>query len=258
MPLPDAQIHPHATGEAAKTVAAASEPQDLIFYSGWFCPFVARSWLSLIEKGIPYQYKEVNPYHKEPEFLEISPKGLVPALKYKGEAIPESLVICDFLEEAYPDTKPLMPKDPLQRAKVRLAIDNISKSIIPAFFRLLQSQEQEKQDAALEDVYKGLRGFQEGLKARNGPFYMGEQLTLADIALIPWATRFYIIEENRGFDIKQVGKPFAAWVEHVLNMDSVKAITSDKEHYTEIYGRYLRNEAQSEAAKATRAGTAIP
>ncbi len=34
-----------------------------------FCPFVQRTWIALEEKGIPYQYKEVNPYKRESHFL---------------------------------------------------------------------------------------------------------------------------------------------------------------------------------------------
>ncbi len=34
-----------------------------------FCPFVQRTWICLEEKGLPYQYKEVNPYKKEKHFL---------------------------------------------------------------------------------------------------------------------------------------------------------------------------------------------
>ena len=90
MSKPDAAaIHPHATGRALQTVEAHQEPQELVFYAGWvrtspdhtscpsrcrtlhlqFCPYVARSWIALEEKGIPYQYVEVNPYKKEKHFL---------------------------------------------------------------------------------------------------------------------------------------------------------------------------------------------
>lgn len=65
MGVPDEHIHPHATGHAAKTVAAHQDSQEIVFYGGWFCPFVQRSWITLEEKGILYQYKEVNPYKKE-------------------------------------------------------------------------------------------------------------------------------------------------------------------------------------------------
>ena len=51
---------------------------------------------------------------------------------------------------------------------------------------------------------------------------------------------------------------FIAWVKHVTQLDSFKKTISDLEHYEPIYGRYLRDEAQSEAAKATRSGGVIP
>lgn len=65
MSMPDENIHPHATGNAAKTVEQHQGTNELVFYAGWFCPFVQRAWITLEEKGVPYQYKEVNPYKKE-------------------------------------------------------------------------------------------------------------------------------------------------------------------------------------------------
>jgi len=256
MGLPDEHIHPHATGAAEKTVAQHEQRQDLIFYAGWFCPFVQRSWVALEEKGITYQYKEVNPYKKEKHFLNINPKGLVPALEYKGKALYESLVICEFLEEAYPEHKPhLLPADPYERAIVRLQIDHISKAFIPAFFRALQAQEKDKQEAGLQDMYKALRQLAEKVK---GPYFFGEQFSLVDVAIAPWAVRDYILAEHRGYKREDVGSGWKEWAEKLETRDSVVKTSSDKVHYEEIYGRYLRDEAQSEAAKATRAGTVIP
>ena len=63
---PDADIYPEATGPAAKVVAAHQGDEGIILYSGWFCPFVQRSWITLEEKKIPYKYVEINPYNKEP------------------------------------------------------------------------------------------------------------------------------------------------------------------------------------------------
>jgi len=255
MAIPDADIHPEATGVAKTTVDAHSKPEKLIFYSGWFCPFAQRVWIALNEKKIPYQYREENPYHKEERFLKISPKGLVPALEYEGDAVSESLVILEFLEEAYLDYKPLLPKDPIQRSKIRLSIDHISKSIIPAYFRLLQGQDQSSQDAARIELTEAFKKFANGIK---GPFWAGTDLTLADISIIPWISRLYVLEENREFDRSAVGENFTAYADRVLSLPSVKATQSEKQHYNKIYSRYLRNEAQSEAAKATRANRVIP
>jgi hypothetical protein len=56
---PDADLFPHATGLAQKTVEEHQAEQPLKLYAGWFCPFVGRAWTVLQEKGIPYQYIEV-------------------------------------------------------------------------------------------------------------------------------------------------------------------------------------------------------
>ncbi|EKM53396.1 uncharacterized protein PHACADRAFT_259750 [Phanerochaete carnosa HHB-10118-sp] len=256
MSIPDERIFPHATGTAAKTVEKRQEPQDLVFYSGWFCPFVQRAWIALEERGIPYQYKEVNPYKKERHFLDINPKGLVPAVEYKGKALYESLVLCEFLEDAYPTYKPnLLPSDPFERNYARIWLDYISKSIVPAFFRLIQAQTSEKRQEALAEWNKALTQFAEKIK---GPYFLGEEFSLVDVAIVPWIVRDYIVAENRGFKRDDVGSKWIEYAARLEKRDSVSKTSSDKEHYAEIYGRYLRDEAQSEAAKATRAGRAIP
>ncbi|KAF4563191.1 hypothetical protein EYR40_007098 [Pleurotus pulmonarius] len=256
MSTPDERYHPNATGLAAETVSKHQDPQDLVFYAGWFCPFVQRSWIALEERNIPYQYKEVNPYKKEKHFLAINPKGLVPAVEYKGVALYESLVLNEFFEDAFPSSTPsLLPADPIARAQGRIVTDHLSKAFLPAFFRLLQSQDVDKQEAAKTDVYEALRTFAKQIK---GPYFFGEQFSLVDAAIAPWVVRDYIVIEHRRFKREEVSDAWKKYAEVIEKRDSVLKTSSDKEHYTEIYGRYLRDEAQSEAAKATRAGRVIP
>ena len=120
MAIPDADIHTSATGRAAKIVAAHQDPAPLTLYSGWFCPFVQRVWSVLEEKGIPYQYVEVNPYHKPESLLKINPRGLVPTLEYEGKPLYESSVVLEFIEDVYGDTgKRLRSEDPVERARGR-------------------------------------------------------------------------------------------------------------------------------------------
>ncbi|KAI0079304.1 glutathione S-transferase C-terminal-like protein [Panus rudis PR-1116 ss-1] len=256
MAPPDQHIHPVATGRAAETVAQHQDPQDLVFYAGWFCPYVQRVWIALEERGIPYQYKEVNPYKKEKHFLDINPKGLVPAIEYQGKALYESLILVEFLEDAYPDHIPhLLPKDPYTRAYVRIWVDHINKQIVPGFMRLIQAQDVEKQNAAREDLYKGLRTLVEKVR---GPYFLGEEFSLVDVALAPWVLRDYISKENRGYSREAVGESWVKYAHALETRPSVVKTQSDKEHYAEIYARYLRDEAQSEAAKAIREGRPIP
>ncbi|KAI6119017.1 glutathione S-transferase [Pisolithus croceorrhizus] len=258
MAPPDANIHPVATGRAAETVARHQDPQELTFYSGWFCPFNQRVWIALEEKGIPYQYKEVNPYKKEEHFLRINPRGLVPAVEYRGKAIYESLVLLEFLEDAYPSHKPsLLPSDPYERARQRIWIDHISKAVVPAWMRLVMAQpnEPEKLQTALNELYEGLRKLQHEVK---GPYFAGEQFTLVDVVLVPWVTRDNISAEHRGYKREDVGAGWVKYAKALETRDSVLKTTSEQDKIQVLYDRYLRGEAQSEAAKAIRAGRPLP
>ncbi|CAE7187438.1 unnamed protein product [Rhizoctonia solani] len=106
-----------------------------------------------------------------------------------------------------------------------------------------------------DDLYKGLQSFAKGI---TGPFWAGEQFTHADIALLPFIVRLPILEAHRDFKRAEVGHGFEAYAERVVNLPSVQRTLSDPERYEEVYGRYLRNETQSEVAKSTRAGRILP
>ncbi|KAH9917095.1 glutathione-S-transferase [Epithele typhae] len=250
MSVPDVKIFPHATGLASKTISEHQDKQDLVFYSGWVCPYVQRTRIVLEERGIPYQYVEVNPYKKGKHFLEINPKGLVPAVEWKGQALYESLILCEFLEDAFPSQTPhILPSDPIARGRVRIWVDFISKSVVPAFMRTVMAQEPAKQAESLQEFYNALRTL---MAQVEGPYFAGEEFTLADVAVAPWIVRDYILRDNRGYDRSAVGSGWNEYAERIESRDSLKKTSSDK--YTEIYGRYLRDEAMSEAAKAIRAG----
>jgi glutathione S-transferase len=208
-------------------------------------------------------------------FLDINPKGLVPALEYKGRPLNESLVIAEFVEDAFHDHKPhLLPTDAFERARVRLSIDLISKKIVPAWFRTIQAQEEDRQQAGREDLYKAL---QELVKEVKGPYFLGEEFSLVDTAIAPFAVRDYILKDHRGYSRADASEDWKKYAEALEDRDSVKRTSSvsrmfidishllisiffvqELQHYEEIYGRYLRNEAQSEVAKATRGGQDLP
>jgi len=260
MPFSDTDLHPHATALALETAKKHQEPTDdgVVFYSGWFCPFVDRVWLALEEKGIPYQYKEENPYFKDEEFLKISPKGLVPAILTPGpDRVPihESLVILEYLEDAYPSTKPLLPPSSIARAEVRLAIDHVTKNIVPGFFKLLQAQDADSQGAARTALEQALLTFASLIK---GPYLAGEQLTIGDLVLAPFVFRFFILEKHREFSIHKTDARLRAWIEAIERLPSYQNTRSEKDLYEQFYKRYLDDVTESLAAKAVRSGGIIP
>jgi glutathione S-transferase len=157
-------------------------------------------------------------------FLDINPKGLVPALEYKGRALNESLVIAEFVEEAFPDHKPnLLPPDAFERARIRLWVDHISKKIVPAYFRTIQAQEEDKVKAGREDLNAALK---ELAKEVKGPYFLGQDFSLLDAAIAPFAVRDYILSEHRGYDRAQAGEAWKKYAEALAERDSVKRTSS--------------------------------
>ncbi|GAA5831762.1 hypothetical protein JCM11251_003870 [Rhodosporidiobolus azoricus] len=249
---------PHATGEASKTVEAHAKENPLVFHAGWFCPFVQRVWITLEEKGIDYQYNEVNPYHKEPHFLKINPKGLVPAIEYHGKALYDSLIVMEFLESAFPSSTPLLPSDPIEAGLTRLALTQMSSAVIPNFYKLSQAQEPEAQAEAREAFVKGLKELVEQWFVEGKKWARGDEFGWLDAALAPWIVRSFLLEEHRAFKKEEVNERFVKWAEDILARDSIKKTSSTREAYERNYARYLDNTAQSEVAKATRSGGRIP
>ncbi|KAF8884868.1 glutathione-S-transferase [Mucidula mucida] len=250
MSMPDEHIHPCATERAAQTVAEHQQPQKLVFWSGWVSAHLSNAL------GYPYQYKEVNPYKKEQHFLDINPKGLVPAIEYEGRALYESLILCEFLEDAFASFgQKMLPSAPSERAYARIWIDHVAKSCVPSFFRLVQFQEPERQASAREELYEALRAFAGQVKR---PYFFGDEFTMVDAAIAPWIVRDHVVGEFRGYERGEVSEEWVEYAGVVEKRESIAKTTSAKEHYTEIYGRYLNNESQSEVAKAVRSGRGLP
>ena len=243
---------------------------------------VQRVWLALEEKQIPYEYIEVNPYNKPDSLLSLNPRGLVPTLSCPTLPHPkplyESTVILEYLEEAYPSHRPhFLPQDPYNRAQARIWIDYVTSRIIPSFHRFLQYQPAEgvkgtEDDPGLEQVRQEFLGH---LKAwtkemhPDGPFFLGAEIGLPDLVLAPWAVRLWVFDEFKrggvGIPTRGAGGADEAiwsrwrnWIAAIEARDSVKATTSQREYYLPIYKRYADNTAQSELAKATRAGRGVP
>jgi len=142
--------------------------------------------LALLEKGIAFEEDAPARPSQAPEFLARTPMGKVPFLKLDdGRRLSESQVICEYLEDAYPQ-KPLLPKEAFARAKVRelivvmeLHMELPARRLYPqAFFK--RSVSEEVREAVRKDLEKGARAFK--ALAKFEPYLGGAELTLADCA----------------------------------------------------------------------------
>ena len=127
-----------------------------------------------------------------PAYLAINPQGLVPTLENDAGAIlTQSLAIIEWLDETHP-TPPLLPKDPLQRAKVRafamaLACDTHPVQNLKVLSRLRQlglADEKVTEWAAWANR-EGLAACEILIAGEDGPFCFGDKPTMADLCLVP-------------------------------------------------------------------------
>jgi glutathione S-transferase len=82
-------------------------------------PFSRKVRLVLAEKRLPFELRLEKVWERRPEYLELNPAGTVPTLiEDNALVIPDSGVICEYLEEAYPDT-PLLGRTLAERIEVR-------------------------------------------------------------------------------------------------------------------------------------------
>ena len=127
-----------------------------------------------------------------PAYLAINPQGLVPTLENDtGAILTQSLAIIEWLDETYVEP-PLLPKDPLRRAKVRafaqvLACDTHPVQNLKVLARLRELGLAEEQVTAWAGWAnrEGLSACEKLIAAQSGPFCFGYAPSMADVCLVP-------------------------------------------------------------------------
>ncbi|MBV2169158.1 MAG: maleylacetoacetate isomerase [Bdellovibrio sp.] len=164
-----------------------------------------RARLALHIKGLEFDYKPISLLKGEqhsPEYRKINPLGGVPTLVHNGKVIPESFAIMEYLDEVFP--KPaLFPQDAYLRARVRQVCEVINSFMHPlGNLKTLQYLEkhhgytQEQKEAWVQHwAAQGLETLETTLKEFSGTYSFGDQITMADLFLIPQlltCTRFNV------------------------------------------------------------------
>jgi glutathione S-transferase len=177
--------------------------------------------ICLAEKGLDFVSHHIDLgrfEHLTPEYLAINPNGVVPALRHDGGIVIESTVICEYLDEVFPDN-PLSSGTALARATMRawlrfidevpsmaVRVPTFQNLILPAYQRLSKEEFDRLADSmpvrkqfimrmgqdgfssaeyqgSVEQLDRSLRRMEKALE--SGDWLLGDQYTIADICVLP-------------------------------------------------------------------------
>ena len=152
---------------------------------------IALNLKGLTTEMIPIHLQKQGGMNKKPEYRAVNPQMRLPALKLdSGDVLIQSLAIIEYLDEVHPQP-PLLPADPLERAKVRALAQLIACDIHPLNnvgpLRHLKNelgQDQSKIDAWYHHwVAEGFEALEALMEP--APYTFGNTVTLADLCLVP-------------------------------------------------------------------------
>ncbi|MDR7271006.1 glutathione S-transferase [Pelomonas saccharophila] len=191
---------------------------QLTLVSHALCPYVQRAAIVLKEKSVAFERIDVDLAHKPDWFLRLSPLGKTPVLSVGGEALFESAVICEYLDETRPPR--LHPEEALARARERAWME-FGSAVLSGIAMLYSAGD----DTALGRAYAALRGRFEQLEAvlGEGPWFAGRRFGLVDAVFGPVFRYFDVIPPEDLFD----GLPrVQAWREALAGRPSVREAVS--------------------------------
>jgi glutathione S-transferase len=184
--------------------------------------------ITMCAKGLDWDSVKVDLFKAEqydPKYLKLNPKGIVPTLVHDGKAIIESTLICEYLDDTFPEP-PLIPADPWLRTRMRLwskmvdegLFEGVTEISFSAMFReRMRNMPEEIRERRFRNigdprrrdrfmstyelgvrspfVVHGIAAYERAFKmledtlSEAGPWILGAGPSLADINLMPFAAR---------------------------------------------------------------------
>ena len=217
--------------------------ESIKIYSSARCPYAQRTRMLMIEKEIPFELTEVDLRNKPDWFLAVSPYGKVPVIVDDGQTIYESAIINEYLDEKYISI-PMMPEEPVERAKARIWMDYCTNKYLTLSRKLLvdhgneelQTENKKKMKESL--IYIEKECFE---KNANGPFWLGNKISLVDLHYAPFFERFGAFKELFGVEWPEECIKISNWWSAIQKRDSYKMTVLPTEEHVALYRSIMEN-----------------
>ncbi|MDH3560708.1 MAG: glutathione S-transferase N-terminal domain-containing protein [Gammaproteobacteria bacterium] len=199
----------------------ANRRSVMTLFSSPSSPESHRVRMVLAEKGITVEILDVEPGNKSEDLIDLNPYNTVPTLVDRELVLYDPRAIMEYLDERFPHP-PLMPVDPVSRARTRLALYRIEKDwyeLVPA----LESRGEKTSSKARKMLRDSLTASAEVFSAR--PFFLSDEFSLVDATIIPilWRLKHYRV------DLPRQAKPVLQYAERMFQRESFQASLSEAE-----------------------------
>lgn len=180
-----------------------------------------RTRFVLTEKDIAVELVDVDPHDMPEDLPELNPYNSTPTLVDRDLVLYGAQVIMEYFDERYPHP-PLMPVDPVSRAKARLALYRIETDwygLLPA----LASSGEKKSAAARKVLTESLLASVDIFKAK--PFFLSDEFSLVDCSIAPILWRL----ESFGIELPKQAKPIQAYAERMFSRPGFRKSLTEAE-----------------------------
>lgn len=199
----------------------ANRRSVMTLFSEAVCPYSHRTRIVLAEKNITVEVVNIDPDNKPEDLIDLNPYQTVPTLVDRELVLYGSRVIMEYLDERFPHP-PLMPVDPVSRAKARLMMYRIDKD----WYSLLTEIEAKGEKNAV----KAKKMLRDSIASSAEvfaafPFFLSEEFSLVDCYVAPllWRLPYYKI------DLPKQAKPVLDYAERIFRRESFKLSLTEAE-----------------------------
>ncbi|KAI3835374.1 hypothetical protein MKW98_020490 [Papaver atlanticum] len=186
-------------------------------------PFSERVIWGLQLKGIKYEYKKEDLKNKSEMLLKYNPvHKKTPVLVHGGKPISESMIILEYIEETWPESYSLLPKDPYEKSVARFWIKFIEDKAPNVVILLVTTGEE--QEKAQNEISEMLKTIEEKGGLGEKKFFGGDTIGMVDLAIAPIVYWLGAIEEVVGVKISEAHKfpKFHEWIESFKQVPLIK------------------------------------
>lgn len=185
------------------------------------CPYCHLARIVLAEKDITFEAIEVDEDAPPEDLSELNPYNTVPTLIDRDLVLYDSRVIIEYLDERFPHP-PLMPVDPVSRAKTRLALHRVEKDWYPLMHDIMHKGE--------KTAAKARKMLRESIVSSSElfavlPFFLSEEYSLVDATIAPILWRLPVL----GIELPEEAKAVTDYAQRIFNREAFKLSLTESE-----------------------------